>query len=76
MTALQHSRRIKINLHYGNRLKYSDLNEDGLRKTVKWRRENNECWEEKTMLSGSRWINTENERKKKNAWNLKTCVRF
>ena len=76
MTALQHRRRIKINLHYGNRLKYSNPNEDGLRKTVQWRRENNECWEVKTMLSGSPWINTENERKKKNAWNLKTCARF
>ena len=71
MAALQHRRRNKINLHYGNRLKYSDLNEAGLTKTVKWCRENNELCEVKTILCGSAWINNENERKKKNIWNLK-----
>ena len=64
MTALQHRRRIKINLHYDNRIKYSDLNEGWLRKTVKWRKENNESCEVKTILCGSAWINIENERKK------------
>ena len=65
MGALQHRRRNKINLDYGNRLKYSNLNEGGLTKTVKWRRENNECCEVKTILCRSAWINIENEIKKK-----------
>ena len=57
MAALQHRRRNKINLHYGDRLKYSDLNEGELTKTVNWRRENNECCEVKTIICGSAWIN-------------------
>ena len=76
MTALRHRRKNKINLHHGNQLKYSDLNEGGLTKTVKWRRENNKCCEVKMILCGSAWINIEIGRKKKNVWNLKICVRF
>ena len=76
MAALQHRRRNKINLRDGNRFKYSDLNKGGLTKTVKWRRENNEYCKVRTILCGSAWINIEKERKKKNLWNLKICVRF
>ena len=74
MAVLHHRRRNKINLHFGNQIKYSGLNEGGLTKTVKWLKENNECCEVNTILFGSAWINIENERKKKNVWNLKICV--
>ena len=74
MAVLQLRRRNKINLHFGNRLKYSGLNEGGLTKTVKRLRENNECCEVNMIFCGSAWINIENERKKKNVWNLKICV--
>ena len=76
MAPLQHRRRNKIDLHYSNRLKYSDLNEGGLTKTVKSRRDNNKCCQVKMIFWESVWINIENERKKKSVGNLKICVRF
>ena len=76
MASLQHRRRHRTSLHHGNRLRYSYLNDGRLTKLVEWRRENNECCEEKTILWRSAGMKIKNKGKKKNVWNWKFCVGF